>query len=195
MKAKNYLSIRVRFEPKKLSIESTARELISILVELGEIDSLFLSPKLSIGKNSELSIDLSPDEIVRNTEKLAEGILKAEWDDIVLKELDITPSIKYVRLEGYPILLRYELDNETVFWVGCRIGSKVSQTFTIRGFSSKKLFEFSWYERIFRSLILKTNAEVGAVAMSNESFGKFYNQMNIKYPIGWITYSLIPFLR
>lgn len=188
MKAKNYLSISVRFDPKKLSIESAARDLISILVELGKIDSLFFYPKLSIGGNLEVPINLSSGDIEIHSKELAEGILKAEWDDIIRQEADRNPTILYIRVEGYPVLLRYELDKETIFWIGCRIGSNVSQTFTIRGFNSNKLFDFSWYERIFRSLILKTNAEVGTVVMSNESFGKFYNQMNIKYTIGWITY-------
>lgn len=188
MKAKNYLSIGVRFEPKKLSIVSAAKELIDILMELGKVDSLFLYPKLSIGENSELPIDLSNDESMLNEKKIADGILKAEWNDLVHEESNTKPSIKHVRLEGYPVLLRYELNNETVFWIGCRIGSNISQTITIRGFSANNLFEFSWYERVFKTIVFKTNADVGTIVMSNESFGKFYNQMNIKYPIGWITY-------
>jgi hypothetical protein len=188
MKAKIYLSIRIMIAPMKLSVESAAKEVISILEELGKIDSLFLFPNLTIGENLEVPINLSKGEIEVHSKELAEGILKAEWDDIIRQESSSIPTIKYIRLDGYPVLLRYQLNNKTIFWIGCRIGSNVNQTFTIRGFSSNKLFDFSWYERIFKSLIFTTNAKLGTVVMSNESFGKFYNRLNIKYPIGWITY-------
>ncbi|SOE21244.1 hypothetical protein SAMN06298216_1715 [Spirosomataceae bacterium TFI 002] len=188
MKAKNYLSIRVKFEPKRLSINSAAKELVSILVGLSELDSLFLYPIVITGQKSELSLNLSEENKERQVSELANGILRAEWNEITQYEGDNNPTINYSREDGYPVLLRFEVKNDIVFWIGCRLGSNINQTFTIRGFSSNNLFEYSWYENVFKALVGLTKAEIGTVAISNESFGKFYNQMDIKYPIGWITY-------
>ena len=188
MKAKNYLSIGVQFSPEILSIAAATNKLLTILVGLGEFDSLFYSPTVITGQKSELTLKIDRDNLGDKVHELAEGILRAEWSEITQHKENSNPTIEYVGEEGYGVLLKYSIKDEIVFWIGCRLGSNIHQTFTLRGFSANILFDYSWYEIIFKKLVHLTNAEAGTIVMSNQSFGKFYNEMNIRYPIGWITY-------
>lgn len=188
MKAKNFLSIGVQFPPETLSIRQASEKLIYILLELSKVEKAFLKPTLIIGQESELSISLDSNDLEGQVLNVANGILQAEWNEITTHEGNQNPTIDYIRLEGYPLLLKFIVEREIAFWVGCRVGSNLYQTMSVRDFSSKFLFDYSWYKEVFKKLVKTTSATLGTVVMSNQSFGKFYNQMNIKYPIGWITY-------
>lgn len=188
MKARNFLSIGVQFSPEILSIRQAAKNLICFLIELGKSDKLFLNPILISGQKSELSFSLDINDVEGQVLDLANGILQTEWNEITQHEGNNKPTIDYIRPDGYQILLKFFVEGEIAFWVSCRIGSIIYQTMSIRDFSNQILFDYNWYEEIFKKIVLKTSAYLGTIVMSNQSFGKFYNEMQIKYPIGWITY-------
>jgi hypothetical protein len=161
---------------------------IEILTFLGKMDLIFLNPILITGEKEEIDLDLGTLDLENSSHKLAHEILRSEWYEITHYEGNENATINYSRKEGYSMLFRFGTKDRTFFWVSCRIGSNIFQTFTIRGFSKEVLFDYSWYDRIFKNLVEKVDATMGVVAVSNESFGKFYNELHIKYPIGWITF-------
>lgn len=184
MKARSQLAIFAHaFSSEDVSILFVAQEVFRILTSLCEVDDLFLYPVHTNGSRDEL-IDLA----IVDAEYIAKLILDTERNEITQHEGEPKPTINYKRVNGgFSFNAKYLLGDETAFYINIGKGFSVDGV-SISGFNRSIEFSYSWYKTLLYKIVECFNPFFATVKLSNQQSNVFYNQMNIKYPIGWITY-------
>lgn len=183
-KAKNLLSIFAHSNRTcNVSINYVAEQVYSILRELSEVDSIFLHPTHYNG-SKETRLNLNDSSI----EDIAKLILNSEWNEITKHEGVKKPTLEYIRVEsGFSFNAKYSQEDQDAFHISIGIGYQVDGI-SISNFNKSVEFDFNWYKEVLYKVVQSFKPFFATVKLSNQPSNIFYNEMNIKYPIGWITY-------
>ncbi len=189
MKAKNYLFFRSQTEPLVTpSILESAIYMVDILVKLSKEFEAFSRP-IYYHSNKSIPFNLN-DNVDELSKILATQILNKEWNEITKFEGNKKPTIEYKRELGNGFSGWFSfVDDKKSKLFDCSIGVGYSANGVVISPQNKDiLFEYPWYEEVFKSLTQIMNSEFSYVRVSYPSINDMYKEYNLKYPLGWLTY-------
>lgn len=185
MKAKSLFSIICQsYKTENPSILDVATKVYLLFKELSEFDSIF---------NQTIHFNGSKETIVRLDQlnaknEIAQLILNSEWSEITKYEGTKKPTIGYKRLDNgfsFNSIFYDGSDKRFVFNLGS--GYSIDGV-SFYNFNREYEYDYEWYEQLIKRLVKILKPFYATVILSNQPTNIFYNQMNIRYPIGWITY-------
>lgn len=184
-KAKSLLSIFSHSNTYgSVSIIYVAEQVYGLLKELSEIDSIFLQPTHYNGSR-ETHLDLKEN----TAEDIGKLILQSEWNEITKHEGEKRPTLLYERKnEGFSFNAKFHIEDQEVFHISLGLGYNNKGGISISSFQKAVEFDFNWYKSVLYKVVHSFKPYYATVKLSNQPSNVFYNNMNIKYPIGWITY-------
>lgn len=185
MKAKSLLSI-ISYSNKSIdpSIIDVASKVYHLLKYLSKFDSIFERTHHFNG-SKETEIEISNEVTI---DKIAQLILNSERNEITQHEGIINPTIYYKRKGGgFSFNSRFLIGSDKRFAFNYGCGYLVDGV-SIYNFNKDYEYDYAWYEQIIRRVVDHMNPFFASIYINNQPWNIFYNQMNIKYPIGWITY-------
>ncbi len=184
-KAKSLLSIFAHSNTtRNVSIVYVAEQVYRILIELSEIDSIFLHP-IHYNGSKETFLNLNNN----SAEEIGNLILNSEWNEITKHEGEKKPTLQYKRSNsGFSFNAKFLVENQPAFHISIGIGYNSKGGISISSFNKNIEFDYAWYRAILIKIVEVFSPYFATVKLSNQPSNIFYNEMNIKYPIGWITY-------
>ena len=186
--AKNIFIIRSLLKQENKSIFEVSELLINVLVKLSEYDKIFLKFVYSKQGFEDNTIDLSELDIQLAKKRLADIILYSNLTDIQKHEKVKNPDVYFKRDFGFLHLIKFSIKNEEQFTISGNIGTKNYPSFRIEHFYGKKEYSFHWYNNILKCIIDYFEPIYAAVTIRLTSFIDIFSKLNVKHPLGWITY-------
>lgn len=185
MKAKSLLSV-ISYSDRSHdpSIYDVAKKVYQLLIVLKDLDLVF-SETVHFHGSMETKISIGSENIV---EEIAQLILNSEWNEITKHEGNPNPTVNYKRDgEGFSFNSKFLVHSKQrfAFNYGC---GYLTDGVAIYNFNREYEYDFDWYDKLIKCLVKFLNPFYATVKLSNQPSDIFYNEMNIKYPIGWITY-------
>lgn len=173
------------FLPRE-NIALIAQRTIKLFRKLGSADPIFFSPYF-IGKNDndKYSLDITSKD---SESILADLILRFAEGSINDYEKVSNPTIEFSRGFGFVNLYDFYHNGKHCFSVSTNFGSSSGGGASIKHFNKEKDFSFNWYNLIFKALVEETEELSGIVSISNKSFIDLVTPLQIRFPLGWITY-------
>lgn len=185
MKAKSLLSL-VCYSNRSInpSIYDVSVKVYHLLSELSHLDLIF-SETVHFNGSKESVLKIGGKESIDDIAKL---ILNSEWNEITQHEGMTKPTTNYKREgEGFSFNSKFLSDGEKRFSFNYGCGYSVDGV-SFYNFNRDYQYNFEWYERLIKCLVSYLKPFYASIYINNEGWNKFYRAMNIKYPIGWITY-------
>ncbi len=185
MKAKSILSIHsYSFRSQSPSIRDVGICVHDVLLGLSQIDVIFNCP-IHFNGTRDLQLDMRKQNI---EDEIAQAILDTYWDEITKYEKNGRPTIDYKREnDGFSFNAKFLSESKKRFAFNLGMGY-MNDGISLYNFEREIQYEFEWYKLVFEKIVLLTKPFYGTVKISDAPTIKFYNQLNIKYPIGWITF-------
>lgn len=185
MKAKSLLSV-ISYSDRSNdpSIYDVAEKVYQLLNGLTDIDLVF-SETVHFNGSKESKINIGSEG---SLDEIAQLILNSEWNEITKHEGNPRPTVNYKRKgEGFSFNSRFLEDSKQRFAFNYGCGYLIDGV-TFYNFNREYEYDFDWYDKLIKYLVKFLNPFYATVRLSNQPSDIFYNEMNIKYPIGWITY-------
>lgn len=168
------------------TILQVSERAIHLFKNLATIDSIFENV-FFIGKDDNNSYPLN----IRSsdsTKLLAELILKFERGSISKYEKEHNPTINFARDFGFSPLFQIRDHSGNILTVSITLGRTMGGGVSVRNFNKNRQFDFQWYYSVLKCLVNELAANVGTVSISNKAFIDLLAPLQVKYPLGWITY-------
>lgn len=183
-KAKSLLSIFAHSNrTRNVSIYNVAEQVHRILRELSEVDLIFSCPIHYYG-SKETYLNLNENSAV----DIGRLILDSEWNEITKHEGVKKPTLEYIREDsGFSFNAKFSKEGQDAFHISIGMGYQVDGI-TISTFQKSLEFGYHCYKDVLYKVVQSFKPFFATVKLSNQPSNIFYNEMNIKYPIGWITY-------
>ncbi len=184
VKAKSLLSIFTHSNStRNVSISDVSKEVFRVLHWLAKYDEIFLKP-VHFNGSRESPLDLNQN----TTDDIGQLILNSEWNEITKHEGVGNPTLHYTRVnDGFSFNAKFYHGDQKAFYINIGLGYLVNGI-SISSFNENVEFEYSWYREVLYRIVEIMNPFYATVKLSNQPSNIFYKEMNIKYPIGWITY-------
>lgn len=159
---------------------------IQLFKNLARIDSIFENV-FFIGKddNDSYRLDIGSADAIKF---LAELILKFERGSISNYENESNPTINFARDFGFSPLFQIKDHSSNILTVSITLGRTMGGGVSVRNFNKDRQFDFQWYYSVLKCLVNEIAANVGTVSISNTGFIELLAPLQVKYPLGWITY-------
>lgn len=121
-------------------------------------------------------------------ERLSKLMVFKEWKEINDLEGVSNPTIHYQRKSGgFSSWFAVKVDSSRAFDVVISYGYKTNGI-SLHHFNKNIHFDYSWYERLFNILVNSDNWLYASIAVSYPGMQELYDEFEIKYPLGWLTY-------
>jgi hypothetical protein len=169
------------------SIKDVAIRTIKLFISLRETDSVFSKP-FFLGKNDQDKYEIDLTSIDESAMHLSELILKYAKGSIAEYEKEGKPTITFSRNFGFANVYQFFSKERKAFTLFTNFGSASGGGIGINSFSKEKEFSFDWYYSVLKCLVNEIAANVGTVSISNTAFIDLLAPLQVKYPLGWITY-------
>jgi len=183
--AKSIFYIDALLLNEKKSINELSNQLIGLLKELSEVDSVFNSFKYSEQGYPNTVFNL---EQVGVKEELAKTILDSNKADIKQYEKEENPTLEFSRDFGFSHLFSFNIDKKKVFSATGNLATNNYPSFRLEYFDMDSQYPISWYADVLKCLVKNLSPIQAGIMIKLPAFVEQWNGLKIKQPFGWLTY-------
>lgn len=187
--ARNIFDISFVLQKQRLTISQASVKLLFLLEILRKEDDVFSRFKVTKLHFKSVEFNLNENSIDNNILKLSETILRFELSDIRHYEKEENLTIDFSRDHGFFVSLEFLKNNKKHFYLLCNIASNQWNSLSFENFPFENSdYDFDWYFTILRKTNQFLKPLYSGVRIILDQYMEMYSPLNIKFPLGWITY-------
>lgn len=184
--AKNIFFIGSLLRPERKSIQDLGDSIIKILVELGNIDDIFLRFTYSKEGFEEEVIDVEELGAEEAAKRLADLILLTNKADIKKHEKEENPTLGFSRDIGFRLLLKFFSGGQERFSLTGSFATDSYPGLMLEYFNSDHQYSYDWYHSILKSIVDFLDPLYAGIYI--QPFMNWGRELKVQRPLGWITY-------